>query len=410
MQSQSLLLQNLLHRIESTIKKNINSFSDAKHLSELIANQKLYVSPHTIGRLYGVIMPFRKPYKETLNILSQFLGYSDWEDFCQKENVEVLDAKYFQSEDEKGFSISLLQLALVNDDINTVRKLLQKTKYTTDNHNIFFSTSELIGIYARKSKNQEKLLQLLAELPQGRLLFYECFVDEDNPNNYYSDALLKYYLPEVKDINKELFVYAFLLSTNIYKGFLVENDILNFQKISKKIDLNKCHFHEISRFLECTILVDGINNRLKDNASTHINQILEIAGPYENFKKIWIIARPMRALIHLGFINELIYHKQFNELVDDLFENRITEFKSVALYILQIYYVYKTNLNNNSNFQSPPFRLVFTEFLNNENEKLAIEFALAYLHASENNKASIKQKLSEFCDNYGSKWVLKLVE
>ena len=75
MESQNILLDKLLRQVEISIQRNVVSFSDAKFLSEEIAKKKLFVSPHTIGRLYGIVKPSRKPYKATLNILSQFLNY-----------------------------------------------------------------------------------------------------------------------------------------------------------------------------------------------------------------------------------------------------------------------------------------------------------------------------------------------
>ena len=409
MHSHSLMLNKLLSQLELTVKKKVVTFSDAKYLSEQLAKRKLFISAHTLGRLFGIIKPYRKPYKETLNVLCKFLGYNDWEDYNQKESLDAIDPKYFQTEDEDGFSISLLELALVNNDIKSLENLLEQIKYTDDHYHVFYALSDLIGNYVRKSKIQDELLEIIAKIPQGRLLFYECFVDEDNNNNYFSNALKQYYLPKITNNNKKLFVHSFNLASNLYRNIDIDENITHFKNITEKVDLLNCHFHEVSRFLECSIIIDAKEDILKNTINYHIERLLEICNSFENFKKNWIIARPIRAIIFFGFVNELTSHKKFNQLVDSLFENRNNEYKNMALYIIQLYFLYKEK-KNNSNHKVPAFRLISTNFFNNENEKKAIEFTMAFLFSNGKQKENIKSKLIQFCEVYGNRWVLPLTK
>ncbi|WP_297868119.1 hypothetical protein [uncultured Flavobacterium sp.] len=413
MESQNILLDKLLRQVEISIQRNVVSFSDAKFLSEEIAKKKLFVSPHTIGRLYGIVKPSRKPYKETLNILSQFLNYLNWEDYSKIENNKSLakqaEIKYLRSEDENAFSLSFLELALINSDFDTVNKILNDLKFTTDEYSVFYTISNLLGSYIRKNPSHV-LLRLLAKSQNGRAFFYECFVDEDNPNSYYSSAIEKYYLKNIADNNKKIFAYSYLLSNRFYKGFANNIDIVNFKKNASKIKIDTSHFHEISRLLECNIIVDGFENKLQDTISNHIDKVISIANDYTyDFQSSWILARPIRAMIHFGFAKELLNHEKLNNTVDNLFKNASFEFESIAIYILQLYCVFKIN-SNGSNEKTKPMRLAFKSFLNNENERLAIEFVISYFYATEKNKILIKNKLVDFCDRNGYSWVLKLIK
>lgn len=45
------------------------------------------VSPMTLKRLWGYLQEAPKPRLSTLTILAQYIGYDDWEDFCQQNNL-----------------------------------------------------------------------------------------------------------------------------------------------------------------------------------------------------------------------------------------------------------------------------------------------------------------------------------
>ena len=68
--------------METQFGFKVKNIADAEKASEILAVEKLHISSHTIARLYGVVKPFRTPYRDTLNIIARFLDYTDWEEFC----------------------------------------------------------------------------------------------------------------------------------------------------------------------------------------------------------------------------------------------------------------------------------------------------------------------------------------
>ena len=75
----------LCNQLETQLGFKINNIAMAQRCSEVLALEKLYISPHTIARLFGVVKPFRTPYTDTLNVLVRYLNYNDWEDYCNNQ-------------------------------------------------------------------------------------------------------------------------------------------------------------------------------------------------------------------------------------------------------------------------------------------------------------------------------------
>lgn len=62
---------------------------DFEYLSECIF-EKFHekISPTTLKRLWGYLPESTTPRKSTLDILSMFVGYDNWKDFCKKNPIE----------------------------------------------------------------------------------------------------------------------------------------------------------------------------------------------------------------------------------------------------------------------------------------------------------------------------------
>jgi hypothetical protein len=142
-----------------------------------------------------------------------------------------------------------LELALANEDFKALELILAKAK-TNENEAVLFTAAELIGAYIRKSKKQKELLQLLADSSFGHILYYECYVDEDNEGNYFLDALLHHYLPNVTNDYRKLFVNCFIISQTAHKEQKLSPYYKEFQKLTAQLDKEKCNFHELSRWIE----------------------------------------------------------------------------------------------------------------------------------------------------------------
>jgi hypothetical protein len=259
----------ICNQLETQIGFKIKNIADAQKCTEILTVEKLYISPHTIARLFGVVKPFRTPYKDTLNILARFLHYTDWESFCTDQTNIPFDPNFFLTEASDGFSLAILQLALANQDFQALALVLKKAK-TNENEAVLFTAAELIGAYIRKSKKQKELLQLMADCSIGHLFFYECYVDEDNEGNYFSNALLHHYLPKVSNVFRKLFVYCFIISQTAHKEQKLSLYYKEFLKLTVQLDKKNCHFHELSRWIECLIIIDGYNGVLQNTWKQHL--------------------------------------------------------------------------------------------------------------------------------------------
>lgn len=72
--------------VEETIGKKLKTPKDFTNLSEQIFNRlHIMLSPTTLKRLWGYLNEDNKPRISTLSIISQFVGYRDWENFCESD-------------------------------------------------------------------------------------------------------------------------------------------------------------------------------------------------------------------------------------------------------------------------------------------------------------------------------------
>ena len=407
MQQPSPYIITICTTLESQLGFKIKNIADAEKASQSLAIEKLHISPHTIARIFGIVKPFRTPYKDTLNVLARYLKYNDWDDFCANQTNVPFDPNYFLTENSDGFSLSIFRLALANEDFNSLKVILAKL-YNHQNQTLLFTAAELLGTYVRKSKKQSELLQILGDISIGHLFFYECYVDENNANNYFSDALINYYLPNVVSDYKRLFVYSFLISQKAHKEELLSEYIISFENIIKKLRLKSCHFHELSRWFECLIIIDGFNGTLEKTWDSHLRKLLKACVLFSDYEKAWVIARALKALMLFGMKEKVLNHLAFNLVIDQLINNKKKELHSMALYGIQLYWVTKSKYFEDTIIYSP-FRIHADLFQNESNEKAAIEFCLASLFASGENKKILDSNLKKYCEETGTTWVLKLI-
>lgn len=85
-------IDKLKEEVETMLGKKVNGPKDFSNLSEQIFNRlKIVISPTTLKRLWGYLNEGGSPRKSTLTILAQFIGYRDWNNFCNspKDNNAV---------------------------------------------------------------------------------------------------------------------------------------------------------------------------------------------------------------------------------------------------------------------------------------------------------------------------------
>ena len=103
-EQQEQALAKLRELIEGVIERKMKTPKDFEYLSECIF-EKFHekISPTTLKRLWGYLPESTTPRKSTLDILSMFVGYDNWKDFCKKNPIEEEKRKEERGEnrDEK---------------------------------------------------------------------------------------------------------------------------------------------------------------------------------------------------------------------------------------------------------------------------------------------------------------------
>lgn len=86
---QEQALAKLRELIEGVIERKMKTPKDFEYLSECIFDKfHEKISPTTLKRLWGYLSETTTPRKTTLDILSKFVGYDNWKDFCKKNPIE----------------------------------------------------------------------------------------------------------------------------------------------------------------------------------------------------------------------------------------------------------------------------------------------------------------------------------
>lgn len=396
-------IQQIGKQIETAVNRSITGFPDTVWLSDIFNAKKLNVSASTFARLYGLTVSNSKPYLSTLDNLAKFLEYDNWENYVDDQSNHHFSSNFFLTEEAEGFSQGILEMALSLKRYDMVQMLLEKYPFY-DNNPIHFSTANLIGKYVKKNNYDKELLKVLSKSKAGQSLFYECFVDEDNENDYFSKALYKYYLPQVTDKDYIYFVHSYLLAQKGYSGKIKKSMLKKYQELLEPIDVDELHYHLISRYFECNIIIDGIENKLQNKVEDYLNIISNYA--LSIVKNEWLLARSIRALLHFGYKKELLNHLKFNEMVNATIMKKNKNKNSAALYITQLYWLYN-NRKNTIAYQ--PFHLSVDYLQGNSIERIAIETATASLFSKGNSKLQIEENLVQYCAGTKTNWILNLL-
>ncbi len=86
------LIGKLCEAVEIALDRKMRTPKDFKFLSDsILEKQNKTVSPTTLKRMWGYLSEPVTPRLSTLNILSQFVGYRNWRDFCISVAPEMVD-------------------------------------------------------------------------------------------------------------------------------------------------------------------------------------------------------------------------------------------------------------------------------------------------------------------------------
>jgi hypothetical protein len=402
---QSVFYRSLCDKIIETSGLSVSNFKECENLAREMEGKGYTISSHTLARFFG-ILPFRKTYPATLDILVNYVGYSSFSHYIEQETQFIergLNApgKLF---DFGAYSMISLELAIETNDKKSIQELLASVDM---NHPGKVQVTQLLGRMVRASKNKRELLQTLISFENGRRLFYESYVDEDDANGYFSNALESYYLQHATTINTKLFGHCYLISKGIYSNKSFNHLLVEFEQFPKDENSDQLHFHELSRLIETQILIDGIAKKIDKTYSIYLDKLLSYENEFDNHSFAWLLARPLKAFAFNGLLRKILQTKQFSEAILRCY--RQSKVESTAELILQ-YVVHANFKNSDELYFHPPLRLQSVTHQNENNARVILESSTSYIFAEEKEKVLLKKNIHTFAKQTGQTWVFDLLE
>jgi len=244
-QFDSLQLLNLKSLIEVNYGASVVNATDCLKISALIAKGKHgNISSQTLRRFFGLVNSEFNPSIATLNVLSQYCGYEDWEHFYKKSihsdtffkdivevcvaffAIEIPPVKKNQLNEPYFYAVQNIA-KLIYGDVNLYNRVIPTLAQNKTAHEYFFERFPFIDklccgfsvgykIYLQNKKNPEALIF------GNSLLFLGSFLEED------LDLAAKYLseINKIKDwkhIQLHPFVLARIIGSNIVYNHVLDN-------------------------------------------------------------------------------------------------------------------------------------------------------------------------------------------
>ena len=189
----------------------INNLGSANQLSNMILEfNDEYISYNTIRRLYGIVKTNEKPSKKTLDIISRFNGYNNYNHFTktfkyenkwklQNDVYEILNKKDLNQllfflkktlkakEDHVSIVIQILRELFLQKRYYELYKALEIEELKIENltYDEVAHIGNGIGLLLRKIKLEDDVIKTLLNIKNYQDLVYTMFVDYANLNKYY---------------------------------------------------------------------------------------------------------------------------------------------------------------------------------------------------------------------------------
>jgi len=208
----------------------INNLGSAIQLSNIILEEKdEFISYNTIRRLFKIVKTNENPSKKTLDIISRFNGYNNYNHFIktfkyenkwklQNDIYEILNKidldllihfirkNLRAKEDHVAIVIQVLRELFLQKRYHELYKTLEIEELKIENltYDEVAHIGNGIGLLLRKIKLEDDVIKTLLKIKNYQDLVYTMFVDYANLNNYYL-----YHIKIFKTIKSADYLIAF---------------------------------------------------------------------------------------------------------------------------------------------------------------------------------------------------------
>ncbi len=407
MRTQVGLLDLIRVAVENRAGRKIMSMSDARWLAGEMEQQKLFLSAHTIARFFHVILPERKIYRGSLNMLAVYAGYADWNHFCIKTD-DVLPVASEKSEKARDWlSLVNLEMALQNQQWQMAAGILESYESVSPEEKPIFEMISALVEAVRKWKAPEELMEALGKSPAGRRLYYEFAVDEDDHDGYFSQALLRYYSPTQKEKSKLFYRESYLYSREFYRSETFSSSPpKNFLKES---ELPGLHFHEQARWLEICAIDAFCQNRIESMYPDLMKKAMALMAAAESEGKSWLPARLIMAVFHLRKGELIFQDKEILREIRNFLLSADFSIRHNADLVLQFVFclAMKSGFLPEEPYQ--PMRQRQGVFWN-QNARIALEYATTICFFPTLKESDSFTDYQKFCSENSQHWVLQALQ
>ena len=394
-------IENLKKKLEYKLGFAVLNYHDCKKASARLKLDKISLSPLTIGRLFSVFKDTKRPYNSTLDLLTRFLGYESFSTFCMDGSDFIGARLYNPSYEIVNGSFQALELACQQADWKMVKTLLEEINPHKDDYEFPMFLGQLV----RNHPYRNDFMNALMDVEVGRVYFFERFVDEDDPDGYFSNALTSFCSNYRRDIGSQIFKVCFQLAKQIYQ----ENkfNVAEWKSIERMgLNFKELHFHQISRFFELKILFSSLNLNPLEKTKKILEELFEITPHFENNEQCWMLARPLKALAHINLLNETLSITGIKEHIFNVFNAMDGRVSSIGDLIIQFVCLkYDDSQQTMSNPKS-----ISTSHFNETFSRIAIESATSLLYVQEPTRNRIEKNLRPFAQKTGNSWVLNVLK
>ena len=272
--------------LEQRIGFTIDSIKACRRLEKILFERGFYVSDTTLSRIFSIAKETTVPRNETLNLLSKFLGYDNFDTFIH------LKGKH--DDDEELFVRKSLELKsyLLTEQYYKAIDLMQDFK-EFDNDRYLYYTQDLGKAIFGKKERDPQLIAYLLDKDYSSHHFHQFFVFEDDPFGHF-----RWSIEEINSIGDKS------EDRLIFENFYINRKrLLQGEKVKDLIKMDeKFHHHLHSRSLEMELLLNKNRKWIRETTDMLMDRL---KGEKDQNALLSYTGRWCRGLIYSGLQDEL---------------------------------------------------------------------------------------------------------
>ncbi|MDX9932358.1 MAG: hypothetical protein RB294_07210 [Bacteroidales bacterium] len=327
----------------------------------LVTECGIKISDFTLARLMGIVVSKSLPSKYTLDSLSEYCGYTDWQSFVAKSQHETDESKNRILNPAPGLfqgvsnnELMLLQSCIENKAYVPVIEYLYKMAPAIIDDFETRSDYKIVRLLARAISRSEDarnaLIPAIARETYMRNLYFNNMVDMEGIVVYYGDMVEKYYLKNIRPtsdsfMENDIWAWCMIMYKHLYaqnlKDFLKTGYML-FKRYNADEITNESipNYYPVARFHACQIMYKFFSSPCTPNSwyEKKLQFILKEVDSIPEARQVIFIPQIAEALYVSGQ-NELIFafSPYFDKFIQNYFANGTFSFESDNLYKLMFY-------------------------------------------------------------------------